>query len=251
MANRTGANSLDMLRRVLADNQYDAYRDTTGPARVVIVGYSQGGHSALATWQAAVTQAATDVVVDAVYAGGGPYNVYQTFRGVMQHLQGSCADTDYCRYVNDETTVPFATNRVLPGFVEYTDTGLTLASLVNGDSLATDFVDDFLANTAEYDALKAMLHQSSFTNVANPAEAWSGSSTAFTLYHSEFDRLVPQANSNELVALFNGQQTVDYRDGLCGTAGYQALFTLTTGIVGVVHSVCGLSMIDEVIAELR
>ncbi|MEM9620365.1 MAG: alpha/beta fold hydrolase [Pseudomonadota bacterium] len=252
MANRTAANALDMVREVIADGRYAAYTASTDRPRLVLIGYSQGGHTALALWQGVITQAAEELAIDALYAGGGPYNLYATFEGVLQHAQDTCADTEYCRDVNDETTVPFATNRVLPGFITYTDTGLNLADLVNGDTLEQAFVDGFLANTAEYDALKAMLFQSSFTNVTNPLEAWGeGRDSQLIFYHSEFDRLVPQANANELVALLETDFNVDYRADACSSLGYQTLSGLTPGIVGVVHAVCGLSMIDEVVAELR
>ncbi len=250
LANRTAANSLDLIRRVLADASYDGFRNTAAAPRLTVIGYSQGGHSALAVWQAAVTQAADEFTVDAVFAGAGPYNMQQTFQGVLQHLDGSCNNGEYCRYADTETTVPFAVNRILPGFVAYTNTGLSLDDIVDGDTLAAGFVSGFLAEEAQYDALKLRLQQSSFTNISNAAQAFAASEAQLTLYHSPFDRLVPEANTRELAALLGANQPLTYQQALCSSPLYETIFNLTD-FVGIVHTLCGLAMMDEVVGQLR
>ncbi len=248
MANRTAANALDMLSLAVADPRFAAFVPTTAPAEITVVGYSQGGHSALAVAHLAATRDGNFQLRE-VYAGAGPYNLYETFRGVLQHVNGSCGDNPYCRYVDDETTLPFATNRVLPGFLAHTNTGLDLADLVSGNNLSAEFAADFLAADPAYDVFKAILEQSSFTKILNPAPAFDADVQYF-LYHSEFDRLVPQANSAELASLLAPLQNVEYRTGTCNTTAYQTLFGLTD-VVGLIHSLCGLSMLDEVVGELR
>lgn len=43
---------------------------------------------------------------------------------------------------------------------------------------------------------------------------------------------------------------MDYRADHCNINSYEAIFNLTD-TVGIIHTLCGLSMIDEVITELR
>ncbi len=250
LANRTAANSLDLVRAVLADDQYAPFANSNGPNNLTIVGYSQGGHSAVALWQTLATQGPDNLVVQQVYAGGGPHNLYATFAGVIEHLDGRCNGGLYCRYVDSETTVPFATNRILPGFLSYTDTGVTAAEAIDADNLAASFVQDFVNNDPSLDKLKTLLQLNSFTNVTNADVAYADSNAQLVFYHSEYDRLVPEANTAELAALLSPTQTVDYRSGLCSTSDYATIFSLTT-FVGINHTLCGLAMIDNVINDLR
>lgn len=250
MANRTAANSLDLVRGVLTDDEYGEFYTPGNTAEFSIIGYSQGGHSAIALWQALVTQAPDDMVVREVYAGAGPYNLYQTLRGVLQHLDNSCNAGAYCRYVDTETTVPFATNRILPGFLDYTNTGLTAADIIDGDSLTSEFVTGFLNNEQAYDNLKLLLQQNSFVNVTSVADSYSNSTALLRLYHSDYDRLVPVANTAELVATLDPHQTVEFRNEICNASEFETIFNLTD-FVGIVHTLCGLSMMNDVMAEFR
>lgn len=250
LANRTAANSLDLVRAVLADDQYAAFINTSGPTNLAIVGYSQGGHSAIGLWQTIATQGPDNIAVAQVYAGGGPHNLYATFAGVVEHLNESCNGGLYCLNVDTDTTVPFATNRILPGFLTYTDAGITTADAIDADNLATTFVDNFINNDASVDKLKILLQLNSFTNVSNADVAYSDSNAQLVLFHSAYDRLVPEANTAELAALLGPTQNLDYRSGLCSSSDYATIFNLTT-FVGINHTLCGLAMIDEVIGELR
>ena len=250
LANRTAANSLDFVRQVLADESYDELRKLQDPTELTIIGYSQGGHSAVALWHAIVTQQPDNLSVDRVFAGGAPYNLYRTFQGVVEHLNNTCADDAYCRYVNQDTSVPFATNRILPGVLAYTDTGLSLDSVVVGQTLSSEFVSNFVADDPAVDSLKTILQLSSFTNIVNAAQAYQHSTAGLTLYHSSYDRLVPEANTQELVDLLTPVQMVDYRAGVCSGEDYANLFALTD-FVGLIHSLCGIAMMNDVIGVLR
>ncbi len=253
MATRTAANALDLIRAVLADHDYDAARGS-GPPRVTIVGYSQGGHTALALWLAIAAQAsampASSLEVSRVYAGAGPYDLYATARGVLQHADGSCNDGVYCRYVTDETTIPFLRDHVLPGYTRYASPALMLSDVVNGSALAPQFVQGFLGNDPDYDRLKGLLQQSSFTNITAGWGALSGAATGFTLFHSEFDRLVPAANTDELVSVLESHYSVDFRSDACSSSPYQTIFDATDH-VGISHALCGYEMLNDVYAELR
>ncbi len=248
MATRTAANSLDMIRAVLADADYDTVRGS-GPPTVTLVGYSQGGHTALALWQAIAAQA-PNIAVPRAYLGAGPYDLYATARGVVRHADGSCDGGEYCRYVTDQTTVPFLSDRVLTGYVAYAATGLTLGDLVDKNGLTSSFVDGFLGNDPAFDNLKSLLQQSSFTNITAGLDALSAVGTRFTLYHSSFDRLVPRANTEELVSVLEPHFAVDFRTDVCDSDTYRAVFDATDQ-VGITHALCGFEMLNDVYGELR
>jgi pimeloyl-ACP methyl ester carboxylesterase len=247
MANRTALNTLDLVNLVLADTAYD---DVYNGSDLSIIGYSQGGHSAVGLSLVLETQGSGNLAVREVYSGGAPHNLYQTVRGVMQHLDGSCDDDAYCRYVDEDTTVPFATDRIFPGFLSYTDTGLSLDDAVAGKEINPEFVTAFLANDPGLDDFKAMLQLSSFTQIVSAEDNLAGSKAVVHLYHSQFDRLVPFANTSELAAILEPAVTVDFHENRCNSDGFEAIFNLTDK-VGVVHTLCGLSVLDDALADFK
>lgn len=247
MANRTALNTLDLVNQVLEDTAYD---DVYNGSDLAIIGYSQGGHSAVGLHLLLETQGPENLSIRETYSGGAPHNLYQTVRGVMQHLDGSCDDGAYCRYVDEDTTVPFATDRIFPGFLSYTNTGLLLEDVVTGEEINPEFVTAFLANDPELDNFKAMLQLSSFTQIVSAGDNFSRSNALVHLYHSQFDRLVPFANTSELAAVLEPAVTVDFHENRCNSDGYQAIFNLTDK-VGVLHTLCGLSVLDDALADFK
>ena len=247
MANRTALNTLDLVNQVLEDTAYD---DVYNGSDLAIIGYSQGGHSAVGLHLLLETQGPENLSIRETYAGGAPHNLYQTVRGVMQHLDGSCDDGAYCRYVDEDTTVPFATDRILPGFLRYTNTGLLLEDVVTGEEINPEFVTAFLANDPELDNFKAMLQLSSFAQIVSAGDNFSSSNALVHLYHSQFDRLVPFANTSELAAVLEPAVTVDFHENRCNSDGYEAIFNLTDK-VGVLHTLCGLSVLDDALADFK
>ena len=247
MANRTALNTLDLVNQVLEDTAYD---DVYNGSDLAIIGYSQGGHSAVGLHLLLETQGPENLSIRETYSGGAPHNLYQTVRGVMQHLDGSCDDGAYCRYVDEDTTVPFATDRIFPGFLSYTNTGLLLEDVVTGEEINPEFVTAFLANDPELDNFKAMLQLSSFAQIVSAGDNFSSSNALVHLYHSQFDRLVPFANTSELAAVLEPAVTVDFHENRCNSDGYEAIFNLTDK-VGVLHTLCGLSVLDDALADFK
>ena len=245
LANRTARNTHHLVTAVMNNNTYDSVYDGNA---VTIIGYSQGGHSAMAYYQHLASHQ-TNIDVQEVYAGGAPHDLYQTFRGVLEFLDGSCNGNDYCRYVDEETTVPFATDRILPGITAYTSSGFTLAELTDGESLDSALVSGFLANEAAYDDLKVMLQLNSFTNLVS-SSTFTGTSSIVHLYHSEYDRLVPHANTADLAAVLTDSVNLDFHENRCNSDGYETIFNLTDK-VGVLHTICGLSVLDDAMEDLR
>jgi len=245
MANRTAYNTIDLARRVLNDANY---AEIYGGNEAAVIGYSQGGHSAIAVWLMNELQASSGIDISLVYAGGAPHNLYQTVRGVLRHIGGACDDA-FCQLVDKETTVPFATNRILPALFAYTDTGLSLDEVVIDNTIADPFVSGFLANEAEYDTIKSLLQLNSFTTISN-ADILSASNAIVHLYHSNYDRLVPSVNTTELLAVLETHVNVDYHQNQCNSDGYKAIFNLTDK-VGVVHTLCGMSVLDDAMQDLQ
>ncbi|MBT4162524.1 MAG: alpha/beta fold hydrolase [Gammaproteobacteria bacterium] len=246
MANRTAYNALDLIHQVLDDTSYD---DVYDGSDLSVIGYSQGGHSAMALWQLIEAQNIADLNIGEVYAGGAPHNLYQTFRGVLRHIDDSCDDETYCEFVDTETTVPFATDRILPGFFAYTDTALSLNDVVIGNAIDANFVTGFLNNEAAYDKLKSLLMLNSFTAIGNP-EAFGSSASVVHLYHSRFDRLVPIENTEELASILSPHINLDLHQNRCNSDGYELIFNLTDK-VGVLHTLCGLAVLNDAMGDLK
>ncbi len=248
MASRTADNAIDLISQVIESPDY---QEIYSGSVVTIVGYSQGGHSAIDLWLSLSTNGPADVAIDRVYAGGAPHNLYQTFRGVIEHLNASCNDGVYCRYVDSGTTLPFATDRILPGFLSYTNTGLTQSEIITDEgNIEPSFIADFIGNAERVDRLKALLQLSSFSDIVNFSELALPGTPEIHLYHSDFDRLVPSANTNELADRLSPIANVDFHDGRCNGSGYELIFGLTE-TVGAIHTLCGLSVLDDAMEDLK
>ncbi len=249
LANRVGRNALDMVRQVLADARYAQFHDGAETAELAIIGYSQGAHSAIGMWLAAAALEEPFVVRD-VYAGGGPHNLYDTFVGVLERVADRCEGGPWCRAVDPDAMVPYATDRILPAYVRYLDVGLTLDDLLDGKDLAEAFVTGMLDGEERFDPLKAMLQLNTFTNALDLAGTIPSASTRIHLYHSRLDRLLPQQNSRDLAdALFPGFD-VATRFDICDSGRYERLGDLIDE-AGVVHALCAFEMFDRALRDLR
>jgi len=141
--------------------------------------------------------------------------------------------------------LPFALDRILPGMLSYTTTGLSERDIVQGPRFRRSFVRGFLDNERDYDAVKQLLQLNSYTNIISTGLAGSAE---FFLYHSSFDRLVPYQNQTDLRAVL-----VDYPvhalTGLCNGPTYETIFNLTSQ-VGVLHGLCGIAMMNDLLGRL-
>jgi len=124
------------------------------------------------------------------------------------------------------------------------------SDVINGDEINTDFITGFLADEPPYDKLKALLQLSSFTDISSIAENLEGTEALVHLYHSEFDRLVPLANTEELNTNLSEHVTVNFHRNLCNGDGYEIIFNLTDK-VGVLHTLCGLAVLDDAMDDLK
>ena len=246
MANRVANNSLDMVAAVLAGDDYQAFHSGEN-ADMSVVGYSQGGHSAVAVWLANRIGGA-GVRIREVYSGGAPHNLYQTVRGTLVQMNGDCEDDPWCRDVDEETILPYLVGRILPPLLAYTDLGLTPTDLIAGDGLGDDFVTGMLSGDGRYDALKTMLQLNTFTNLVEPADALAADDTRLHFFHSPFDRLVPEQNTRDLADLLAPAFEVAYHDDECAGTDFATL-ARTVRVVGVVHVVCAMETLDEVLKD--
>lgn len=249
MANRVANNTLDMVAAVLASDDYRMFHDPAQDADVSIVGYSQGGHSAVGVWLANQV-GGTGIRVRELYSGGAPHDLYRTFRGSLQHLNGTCDGNPWCPTVDTETILRYLTDRILPPLLAYADIGLERGEVFDGDNLASDFITGVLDSDARYDTLKTMLQLNSFTNIIDPAETVSAEDSRIHLYHSPFDRLVPQRNTRDLMDVLSSGFDAVFHDGECDSDLYE-LLSATISRGAVVHVLCGLEMFDEVLKDFR
>ena len=203
----------------------------------------------MALWELVSAEPLPDFTVAEVYAGGGPYNLYRTFEGVVRFEAGLCANNPYCDLVDSDATFPFAANRILPGYLAYADTGLTADDVVTGNTWQRAFLDDFVNNAQALDPFKRALLISTMSREVFPQALPARVDTTFDFYHSDFDRLVPAENQRDLFPVL-ANFTVEDRSAVCNTDAYAAIFALTD-FVGISHALCGIAMIDEISATLQ
>ena len=251
-AKRTGINSVDLVSAVINSGNYnDVLSPAAGAKNVAIVGYSQGGHSAVAAWQEILHRRQGELTTTQLFAGAGPYNLYETVKGLVNFANGTCLLDEYCRFVNDELVTAYAIERILPPLFDYTETGLNEVDVIDGMQLTSNFAVGFIANQAQYNRLKALLQLSSFTNIRNPEVALADPSLDIYFYHSNFDRLVPQANTDELADELGGYvQSINDQSAACNSNNIQLIFANVTE-VGVIHGICGIVMIDDVLGRFN
>ena len=249
MANRVAANGLDMVRAVLEDTRYAVFHDAGDTVDVAVLGYSQGAHSAVALWLASAS-GADGVAVREVYAGGGPHDLYRSVRGALEGIADRCDGNPWCRSVDRDVIVPYAVGRILPAYLQYTDVGLAVDDFRDGEGLSEAFVTGMLDGEERFDALRTMLQLNSFPNLSDPARALPATDARIHLYHSPFDRLLPQRNTADLAeALLPGfDVTADLE--ACSSPTFEELGELVD-MAGVVHAICAFEVFDDVFRELR
>ena len=240
---QTAINSLDLLRLGL-----ESYPSIYNGNQITLIGYSQGGHSAVAILSLAPLKFA-DLEFSQSFIGGGPLNLYSTFKGVIENLDGGCEEAEYCEMIDTSTSEPFATGRILPGFLQYADTGLIIDDLIENDRLKRDFIDKFLEMDPAYEKLKGLLEVNSFTNVKNP-DTFFAPNTKVNFYHSEFDRLVPVANAQEFVELFSEHINLNFDTSQCNSNSFEFI-SESVDRAGIVHTLCALNVFDSIMEELR
>ena len=240
---QTAINSLDLLGLSL-----ESYPSIYTGNEITLIGYSQGGHSAVGILSLAQLKF-KNLNFSQSYIGGGPLNLYGTFKGVLENLNGVCKGTGYCELIDSSTSEPFATDRILPGFLQYSDTGLTTDDLIEGERLARDFIDEFLEMDPAYEKLRGLLEINSFTNIANP-DAFFAPDTKINFYHSEFDRLVPVANTEEFVELFSEHVNLNFDASGCSSNSFK-IISENADKAGIVHTLCALDVFDTIMNELK
>ena len=249
IGNRVANNSVDLLRIVLASEDYSQFLPPEGPADLSIIGYSQGGHSALAVWLALHT-AEVGATVRELYSGGAPHNLYQTVIGALEALADRCDGNRWCRDVGEDAIRTYVIGRAVPAFLAYTDIGLAEEDVLVDGALAPDFLRGMLETDSRFDNAKALLQLNSFTNFIDLGAALPASATRIHLYHSEFDLLVPERNTGELAELLEPAFGVTYHDDECSSDEYRVLAGLVRNVVGAIHTLCGLEMLDEALQGL-
>ncbi len=251
MGHQTAAVAVDFMMEILASGDYEHIFTPQSPAPLSIVGYSQGAHSAIASWLEISARYAGSLNTLSVDSGGGPHQIYRTFRGVLEQIDGRCNEQDdYCRLVDPATMIPFASDRILPGLIAYGPTSLEFADVIEGDSFRPDFIADFLDNAGRLNDLRLWLQLNSFGNIVNGDTRFSAMPTTIHLYHSPYDRLVPAINTLELAEALGPVINVEHHADECRSDGFELIFQ-TSDRVGVLHTLCGLNVMDLILRRLN
>ncbi len=75
-------------------------------------------------------------------------------------------------------------------------------------------------------------------------------SVSINLYHSEFDRLVPINNTMDFASILSGNVQMTLHEDMCNSTRFGLLFEAIEK-VGVLHTLCGLNVLDEAFGGLR
>ena len=136
------------------------------------------------------------------------------------------------------------------GMLEFLEVGVSLEDIFAGENLDAGFVSGFLDTNSDYDNLRSLLQLNSFTNITNAEAVFNDPGTTLHLYHSEYDRLVPAANTDAFLEVLNGNVTSIHHSDECNSNNFRLIFEAIDK-VGIIHTLCGLNMLDNVFAELR
>lgn len=249
LAHRTANNTIDLIHAVLESDEFGAHHEAA--PELAVIGYSQGGHSAIGTWLDLAAAGESALRVREVYSGGAPHNLHGLYRGLLLRLGGDCGEDPYCGIVETDALLPYLFGRLLPGILAYVDTGLVPSELISGGKVSPAFVAGALAGDPRYDDLDAAIALNSFANITNLADLPdSAADTRIHLYHSPYDRLVPRRNTDELANLLERDFAVDFHRESCNSRGYRTLAQLSPR-AGLVHSMCGLTMLNDAMRAFR
>lgn len=244
----TAANAIDMLIAVQArDNYQQVMPVVSTPLKLSIIGYSQGGHSAVSTMIQLLLGHQDRFDVTEVYAGAGPYSLYDSFKGALESITGGCSNQAYCEDVDSDVSLPYLVDRIGPANLSYRDIGLSTTDLIIDGNINPVFSSGFLANESQYDALKTFLQIDSFSNVSNIDTL--NSDVKLVLFHSEADRLVPVQNSYDFYDAISPYVSADLNTDICNSNDMLQIASLVDK-AGVIHLLCGFNTIEEILSEL-
>jgi len=179
---------------------------------VILVGYSQGGSTTLGVMNILQVGYKTELPIEMVFAGGGPYDLAATFDVAM---------------LEDKTGIPCAIPMIVQGINEGEDLGLNLSDFFT--PLLMEHLDEWI-NSKQYSVLEinAMLNAKNVSDLmtdvgrdkSNPQTAklyrslmWN-SVLFFTprapvyLFHSMDDNTVPFANALKAEEHFKGYMVI-------------------------------------------
>ena len=215
--------------------------------KLAIIGYSQGGHSAISTMIQLLLGHQDSFEVIEVYAGAGPYNLYGSSKGTLEAYTGTCTNQPYCENIDIDVSLPYLVDRIGPANLSYRNTGLETGDLIIDEQINPAFASGFLSNDTQYDAIKAFLQIDSFHNIGLFNEPQT--TTKLTLFHSEADRLVPAQNSYDLYDAISPSIDTELNTDVCNSDDMLLIAELVEK-AGLIHSLCGFNTIDEILPKL-
>ena len=247
-AQHVATNGIDMLAAVQAAASLRSVLPSgDGPLKVDIVGYSSGAHSAVSTMMQLLLGHQDDFEVSDVYAGTGPYALYETSIGVLEKLIGSCSNAAYCEDVAADFSKGYLISKIGPGYLAYRDTGLEMTDVIIDDIINPSFITGVVASESQYDAFKTNLQIDSFTNVLNYADIMNTATLA--LYHSTADMAIAAQNSRDMYDVVSEGVVTELKIDICSKPD---LLRITDVINDpeLIHILCGVTTLNDVISKL-
>lgn len=205
----TGRNNIDAL---IAAKELMAKKKIAVPEKVINFGYSQGGYNAIANLRFLSLNPQYDIRFDETYAGGGPYNVLDTFRSYISGGYGSVFPLVLVTLTsfneNEHLGIDYAEifkESLLSRYKELIlskkySTGEIIAAL--GSTAASDHLTDGMISLSSPAAAKyqAVADKYSLTSGWTPR-----ADEKIVLAHSTFDDMVPYSNFEALSAFLQGK----------------------------------------------
>ena len=188
--------------------------DISSTKNVYVMGYSQGGHGAMAFAQGFQSNNTSDFTIKAIAAGGGPYDMPETMRELFNQnsitkITALLFTQAYAHIYNwdlDTIVKKDSYKEVIESSSEYED--ITEPAKKIPDRVDELFTSEFIEDIQEgrNDAIQRALEE-------NSVHKWAPSAPVF-LFHARNDTIVPYSNTEIAYDSFNrnGSASVTKKD---------------------------------------
>ena len=182
---------------------------------VYVMGYSQGGHGAVAFAQEFQYSNTSEFTIKALAAGGGPYDILETVRDIFDQnlitkvttLLFLQAYTDIYNWDLDTIVKKSSYKKVIESAFDYEDIEEPAEKIPNtaDDLFKSQFIEDI--QKGRNDSIQTVLEENSVHN-------WAPSAPVL-LFHARNDKIVPYSNMDIAYDSFNRNGSADVKRKDC------------------------------------
>jgi hypothetical protein len=238
-----GTASEDML---LAVRDYFAkqFNNVKLPRSIYLAGASQGGHSVFAALPYISAQA--DVL--GVYAGAGPYDLFQTFSSNI--LAAGGAPRDSYAINENQRFVPGHVHDVLNAFSAYEGLQFKATDIFAADG---SFTDSFLSKYKQSGYPDIVMHMGRNSFIQSSI-AYDAPKANVVLFHHPDDTLVPAQNTTDMISFLNNgkHNLASVNRGNCHeNSALIKLIIGTSKSALATHTACAVLLFDRIIGDLK